>query len=312
MTSNASQNNETGPAPPRGSPNRREFVKGAALAGATAAVLGAVGWMASGGKEDLEAQPPARRIVARKVNKVSLDPADASWRQAPALEVPLLAQNMTTPRVAVPTILSLSLRVLHDGNDIAFHLQWADDEVDDIEAMGRFRDSVAVELPVDPRQNANVMMGQPGRPVHILHWRASWQTEVDTGGRSLARAFPNAFSEVSPESIMGEEGARAHYPALYLNNPMASRKRTTPVEELVAEGFGTLTSHAEQRAQGRGSLADGLWTVVIAMPMAGGENKANLRPGDVTRVAVAAWDGAAGNRGARKQWSNWVALEVEV
>src|SRR3972149_1632611 len=92
---------------------------------------------------------------------------------------------------------------------------WADQAVDDIEAIARFRDSVAVELPVDPDRPTSVMMGQIGRPVHILHWRASWQSEMESGSRSVQRAFPNAVNEVTPEAVLGEEASRGYHPALY-------------------------------------------------------------------------------------------------
>ena len=35
-------------------------------------------------------------------------------------------------------------------------------------------------------------------------------------------------------------------------NPMAEQRRSTPVEELLAEGFGTLTNQPRSATQGRG------------------------------------------------------------
>ena len=303
---------------PRGGPfgpggvSRRAFIQGAAGAGAAAAVAGAAGWLVTGGADEFETEPPKNRIVARRASgSVPRDPGDATWRSLTSLAVPMLAQNMTTPRVKAPTIQTIALRSLHNGSEIGFHLEWADKAVDDIEAIARFRDSVAVELPVDPDRPTSVMMGQIGRPVHILHWRASWQSEMESGSRSVQRAFPNAVNEVTPEAVLGEEASRVYYPALYVGNLMASRKRTTPVEELIAEGFGTLTAQEDQRAEGRGVQSNGLWSVVIVVPISGSANQVSLKPGGMTRVALAAWDGGAGNRGARKQWSNWISLELE-
>src|SRR5690606_14269954 len=101
------------------------------------------------------------------------------------------------------------------------------------------------------------------------------------------------------------------YPALVANNPMARRGRTSPVEDLSAMGFGSLTSQAEQTASGRGVFERG-WHVILSTPLAGGEHKTALRPGLTTSIAFAIWDGGAGNRGSRKQWSNWTELELEV
>src|SRR3989304_4651578 len=287
---------------PRGGPlgpgggSRRALIQRAAGAGAA---------------EECETEPPKNRIVARRASgSVPRDPGDATWRSLTSLAVPMLAQNMTTPRVKAPTIQTIALRSLHNGSEIGFHLEWADQAVDDIEAIARFRDSVAVELPVDPDRPTSVMMGQIGRPVHILHWRASWQSEMESGSRSVQRAFPNAVNEVTRGAVLGEEASRVYSPALYVGNLMASRKRTTPVEELIAEGFGTLTAQEDQRAEGRGVLTDGLWSVVIVVPISGSANQVSLKPGGMTRVALAAWDGGAANRGARKHGGNWVSLEL--
>lgn len=296
------------PQPPAGV-SRRAFIRGAAATGAVAAAAGAGAWLVTGGPEEKAYAPPKERVFAARTAAVPRDPQDAAWRPLAPLVVPLLAQSMTTPRVAVPTIDTIALRCLHDGSAIAFHLEWADRTKDDVEAIARFRDSVAVELPVHPEFPTSVVMGQPGRPVHILHWRASWQSELDSA-RTVQRAFPYAVNEVTPEAVLGEEGSRVYYPALYVGNPMASRKRTSAVEELVAEGFGTLTAYPEQKAEGRGVLVDSRWSVVIVMPLRGGPNKASLSPGGISRLALAAWDGGAGQRGARKQLSSWVALEL--
>jgi DMSO reductase family type II enzyme heme b subunit len=297
--------------PGQGGLSRRGFVKGAAAAGAVGAA-GAAGWLvfAGGGEEKTAAVGVVFR--ARKaVAALPRDPLDQAWAAVTPLQVPLLPQHMTTPRSTTATIDQILARVLHNGSEVAFQLEWIDDEVDDVEAIQRFRDSVAVQLPVDPKVPTSVMMGEIGRPVHILHWRASWQSEMANGGRQVRTAFPNAVNEVTPETVLGEEAARVFYPALAVGNPMADRNRKSAVEELVAEGFGTLTPHRDQRAEGRGVLTEGGWAVVIVVPMSGGKNQAKLKSGDSTPLAFAAWDGGAGNRGARKQWSNWVTLELE-
>src|SRR3972149_3470269 len=83
-----------------GGVSRRSFVQGAAAAGAAAAVAGAAGWLVTGGAEEFETEPPARRTPGRRASgAIPRDPGDAAWRSVTPLAVPLLAQNMTTPRV---------------------------------------------------------------------------------------------------------------------------------------------------------------------------------------------------------------------
>lgn len=309
MNENPNDNQQV---PLRDGLSRRKFVKAAAAGGVVAAgAAGVIGWGATRQEGEHDAIVASQQVDARRVSGgLPRDPRDSAWLAQPAVDVPMLAQHMTTPRILDVAIPVVKIRAMHNGAEIGFHLEWSDASVEDIEAIARFRDSVAVQFPVDPRTPTSVMMGQLGRPVHILHWRASWQSEIAIGARKVRTAFPNAANDVTPEQLMGEDAARVYYPALYVGNAMATRGRTTAVEELVAEGYGTLTTHSEQQAEGLGVQSQGAWSVAIIRPLAANGTKARLRPGARTLVAVAAWDGAAGNRGARKQWSNWMTLEL--
>lgn len=238
-------------------------------------------------------------------------PGAEEWGEVAAFEVRLQPQQVTPPILAEAAIDSLLVRSLHNGSEIGFHLEWQDPARDELEAMARFRDAVAVQLPVGPGEPPSITMGGPGAPVHILHWKASWQADIDTGLKGVKDIFPNAFNDVFPEGLMGDEAARVFYPGIYVGNSLSWREKASPVEELVAEGFGSLTTQEEQRAVGRGVFSEGRWRVVIAIPMQGGEGQATLEPGSRTSVAFAAWNGGAGNRGARKQWGDWTPLEIE-
>ena len=81
--------------------------------------------------------------------------------------------------------------------------------------------------------------------------KASWQADVDRGQQTVRDAFPNGFNDWIPEELMDPELARVFYPGLAAGNPLSAAGKTSPVEELIAEGFGTLTHQAEQRATGR-------------------------------------------------------------
>jgi hypothetical protein len=294
--------------------NRRSFaLKAAGVAAvAGAAAVGAIGWSVTRPEGDPDVFGVTQHLsVSRLTGPLPRDPEDGKWADAPALHIMLHQQTMVAPRMQQEGMIPhIELRSLHNGEEVAFHLRWQDAQVDETEAIARFADTVAVQLPVDPSTPTAVMMGQPGRPVHILHWRANWQQAIGNGPRNARSAYPNAVNELAPEDILDKDTAITYYPALRMGNARAIRDRTTSVEEMVAEGFGTLTTHKEQRAEGHGKLSNGHWSVVIVMPMNGGQNQAKLRPGQPTRVAVAAWDGSKGDRGARKQWGNWVGLDL--
>lgn len=286
--------------------SRRSFLTKAAGAAAVGTTL-AVGI----GLRELTRPEPPTHLVAHRAGTIPLDPEDRAWTRLAKWPVPMLLQNLATPFAPELVVPEISVRALHNGDQIAFHIEWEDAGEDAIDAMARFRDAVAVQLPVDPAANAAVTMGATNQPVHIMQWRAAWQADVDLGRRGVKDAFPNMYHDAPPEALMGEEAARQFYPAVVVGNPMARRDRTSPVDDLIAVGFGSLTTHEEQTANGRGVFTGKGWRVVIITPLQPGADKTRLSPGITTSIAFAVWNGGAGNRGARKQWANWSPLEIE-
>ncbi len=296
--------------------NRRTFAQAALGTAAAAGAAYLTGWSAVRHAEhdDHKDTELTQHVVAKKIGAaIPRDPAAAEWKDVAAVEMPLMQQFMVAPRLQPDGLIpNATLKVMHNGSEIGFLVSWGDLGSNDLEVVGRFRDSVAVQLPVDPSGQIGVVMGQPGRPVHILHWRASWQRTVQKGPRTVKDMYPNAVNDFPPETLLkaSPEVAKQWYPALLAGNSMAQRERKSPVEELVAEGYGTITSHAEQRADGSGVNTAGRWNVVLVMPMSGNQQQPVLKPGSSTRVAIAVWDGGKGDRGARKQFAGWVGLEL--
>lgn len=286
--------------------NRRNFLK---LAGAVTASTVVAASIAA--RELTRPEPATHLIAHRHDGDLPLDPDDRAWSRVARWPVAMLIQNMVLPHAPDLAVPEVEVKALHNGDRIAFRIEWADAEEDLVDAMARFRDAVAVQLPVDPATTPAVTMGLIDQPVHIMQWRAAWQVDVDQGHQGVRTAFPNMFKDSTPEDLMGEEAARVFYPAIYVGNPMAQRERATPVADLTAVGFGSLTTHEEQTADGHGEFDGGRWSIVITSPLAGGENKTALTPGMRTVAAFAVWNGSHGNRGSRKQWSNWTELEIE-
>lgn len=303
MTTQADPNQGQAPQP---QVNRRGFLK---LAGAVTASTAVVGAIAA---RELTRPEPATHLVAHSHSgELPLDPDDRAWRRLGAWHVPMLIQNMVMPFASDLAVSEVRVRALHNGEQIAFRVEWDDDEEDLVDAMARFRDAVAVQLPVDAATTPSVTMGAVDQPVHIMQWRAAWQVDIDQGRRGVKDAFPHMFHDAPPEALHGEEAARVFYPALYVGNPMVARDRTSPVDDLIAMGFGSLTSHEAQTARGRGVFAERGWAVTLITPLAGGDGKTSLTPGITTSVAFAVWNGSKANRGSRKQWSNWTPLEIK-
>jgi len=90
--------------------------------------------------------------------------------------------------------------------------------------------------------------------------------------------------------------------------------RLSPVEDLVAGGFGSLTAEpAEaQNVQGTGVWENNRWRVIFSRDIVSQDaDDASFDPGQVGSVAFAAWDGANGERNGMKSTSQWVSLQLE-
>jgi len=105
-----------------------------------------------------------------------------------------------------------------------------------------------------------------------------------------------------------------YLPALAAGNLLASANRTSPIEDLVAGGFGTITSQPvdQQNVAGSGSWADGRWKVVFARDLISPEAEdVGLRVGQVFPLAFAVWDGSNRERDGQKSTSQWISLQLE-
>jgi DMSO reductase family type II enzyme heme b subunit len=262
---------------------------------------------------DSGVRPAPAEVLAVHRTAVALDPDAADWRGVPEFAAALVPQDMVEPRLLAPSTAEVRVRAMSDGTRIAFRLEWADPTTNDTPDVSRFSDACAVQLParVEPDVPAP-QMGEPGRPVEVSYWRATWQSVVDGRPDTIAAIHPNAAVDHYPfeapslpaGSPERQEMARRYAPARALANDMAG-PRTRPVEDLVAEGPGTLRP-AAARSDGRGRRVDAGWAVVLVRPL-----PAALAPGQRAEVAFAVWEGSNGEVGARKMRSVWVPLLLE-
>jgi complex iron-sulfur molybdoenzyme family reductase subunit gamma len=85
----------------------------------------------------------------------------------------------------------------------------------------------------------------------------------------------------------------------------------TAVDNLVAGGFGSLTSDEVSPVQGVGEWRDGRWRVVFSRPLeVGREGNVELPAETKTDLAFAVWDGSAGERNGMKSVSGFATLSV--
>lgn len=266
--------------------------------------------------EPVAAQEPTLKAIHLSGSAGPLMDLDAPyWKDAAPTKVVMLPQVITTPQNANPAVKELVVRTVHNGQWLAFLIEWEDPTKNDRLVADKFGDQVAVEMPTNykPGTYPNPMMGAPGDRVHIMQWRAAFQHDIETDGEPrITDLYPYMHVDVYPDDVLRVTDASAYTGAVGVDNPV-SRPTHSAVLDQMAEGFGTLTVQPEQHSEGRGVWADGRWRVVITHPMASGDpNDSTLAPGSETLAAFAVWEGGASEVGARKAWSNWVPLKFAV
>src|SRR3990172_12327235 len=111
-----------------------------------------------------------------------LNPAARQWAKVPAEEISLggtLLHAQPTRYVRTTwagkplgAVRSVSVQAAHNGNDIAFRLEWADETQNTGHGDGSvFPDAAAILFPLNGEAPVE-SMGSPKAPVNAWYWRA--------------------------------------------------------------------------------------------------------------------------------------------
>ncbi len=240
-------------------------------------------------------------------------PEDAQWGSGEAFRAPLILQDMVEPRKMVAGATEVTVRALTDGKSIAFRLEWADATEDSVRDAARFTDACAVQLPSNSGPDTPApQMGEPGRPVEIAFWTATAQAFIDGRPDDLKSLHPNANIDHYPFEAPGlektpgkaEEMAKQYAPAKSLGNIVSPSPKKS-VQDLMADGPGTMRPAPSQSSTGLGRRTGAGWAVVITRPLPSG-----LAPGGTSLVAFAVWNGSDGDVGGRKMRTVWIPLTL--
>ncbi len=217
----------------------------------------------------------------------------------------LVLRPLSARRGAVEVI---NVASVHNGEQMAVRLRWEDPTHDAFSELNSdiFRDGAAVQfalgsvtLHTHGHNEPFFGMGNRSKPVNIWHWKAGLE-------ETLA-------AEEEHEYAGGGVDMDALIFGGIMSNPV-SRLNTTaenPVEELNAEGFGTITPQPpeNQNVEGNGEWKDGVWTVVFLRDtVKTGKWDIDLNKKDPALVAFAVWDGLNEDRNGRKVVSVWQRL----
>jgi mono/diheme cytochrome c family protein len=258
-------------------------------------------------------------IEVPRVRELPAHPDAGLWQRAPAVHLHLMPLWW---RYARPE--ELTVRALHDGRELAMLLVWTDDTHDATAMRPQdFRDAAAVMFPLDG-EPPFFAMGAPQSAVNIWMWKAERQADLEPAFQDLEKVYPNLGIDSYPNLLKSPleqptrhaltlESAPLFVTAWGAGNIVADPTRRAAVEDLRAEGFGTLRARPmpDQAVAGQGIWDVGTYRVVLRRALKpSGADSVRLRPGRRVPVAFAVWDGAAGDRDGKKSVTIWQDLRL--
>ena len=234
-------------------------------------------------------------VAALDVLKISqdlpLNPDAKLWSSSDGpkmISLELGPQMITNPKWPDPSVKKVSLGAVRNDSDIAFVLEWEDAAQDNsFGHSDRYTDQAAIMFPLNPVEEAPLItMGSENEVVNIWQWKAAW--EKDIGDRNENRSRRRNNSSLTGTSV-----------------PLPDRM--SPVEDLNAEGFSTLTIQDEQNVQGKGVWKNNRWRVVFRRPLTNSDS-ADAQFKGATQMAIAVWNGANRERNGQKGIIGWILL----
>lgn len=249
--------------------------------------------------------------------KVSTDPSlesdDPVWKNSPATLVPL------RPLWARDTwVDSVKVQIAVGPKMTAFRFEWRDIKQNKEVIRSRdFRDGVAIQYipqgePGDYVGIPFIGMGDDKSMVTIWHWKADWEADITGGFRDVVQKYGVTMDQMLPQAKHSDK--KLYLAGRAAANPLSSSQHKAPIEVLAAKGFGTLTSlpAANQTVEGHGEWNNGVWVVVMrqSSDSAFAPDK-KLGRNKTLPIAIAAWDGDAGDRNGQKSVSQWLELKFE-
>src|SRR5574341_678564 len=275
---------------------------------------------------------PAKEVLTVKYvridkpSQIGVESLMGLFKDINGIRIRLQKQDKAFPYGGV-SVKSAEVKAVHDGTTIYFQISWKDSTKNARTiAVQEFRDAVALMFPlgvveITPAEHFSPRMGDREKPVNIWHWKADWEADlVAKGGlEDVDIQYPNMYDDFNSNPYCPDDyrqvitsvemlsGGRA------ANNPLSQPGRRRKVEDLNAEGFGTITTQDHQDVNGCSEYEDGIWTVIMYRSLiTKDQDDIQFVPGGKTYFNMAVWNGGEKDRNGQKNISTqWHPITLE-
>lgn len=267
-------------------------------------------------------EPTTSQVVlsAKEVSgPLPTTPEDPLWEKANAIHVPMTGQVVAAPRWQNHSVDMLTVKALHNGQEVAFLLEWDDPHKDVTHVVGpeddrglngtyadwevygpkaetperplpSYRDAVALQLPraiPEGPSKPHFLWGRASDPVNLWMWKADLQEESGS------------------ERAVEQMRARGH---LVERGEAAEGKTITERMDALLAPY----PPEQQNVWGQGSWEKGTWKVVMKRALDTGNPQDTLmETGKLIPISFQAWDGSNGEQGLMMSISSWHFLRLE-
>ncbi|MFQ5672605.1 MAG: ethylbenzene dehydrogenase-related protein [Nitrospinales bacterium] len=281
-------------------------------------------------------------IQALKVSgEIPLNPGDPFWSnygptKGKHVVIDMEPQMITNPMWPNPSTKWVNVKAATNGKEIAVRLEWIDPTRNDIMIQSQqYKDQAAIMFPVNQSgEEPPFTMGGDGERVNIWQWKATWNKEVagvagNGGMQDMEDVYKymamgsGSYYMYEPDGKLGSPVSKrttivdygmgknegVFNPARATGNILADASlRHSPVEDLNAEGFSTLTTQAHQDVEGKGNWDNNRWTVVIKRSLTTADSNDTQFTAGKSPMAIAIWNGHNKERNGQKAVTQWHEL----
>jgi len=240
--------------------------------------------------------------------EVPTDPAAPIWSTIPAVEFPTSPQVHWKERIGSVTAKSIKVRGVHNNQQIAFLVEYADPTKDQA-------DAAAMEFMAGEKK-AHFAHGQPmgqveGGPVNIWYWRNDAPAASDMTAKGFGTLKKQAQQDVQAKGVWTDEKTKSTF------KERAQSLRKDSQGELVKDpksGEPILDEETKVVEQ----EVSGVWRIVFTRALTTTDTEdVQIQTGTFPNVAFAVWDGQkldSGDlkeSGSQKAITSWLYFNAE-